>query len=935
MTISASGTYIVDDSITDGQILVNIADTTANADSVDITLQDVTMTSSTGAPCIYAQSADKVKLTLTGTNTLTDTATATNSNISGVIAAECDLTITKNSTGTLDITSSMNRGIFCKDDLKLSGSTINIVTDVDDTSDTDAIRANNTLKIDGATVTIDSSADVLKSNKEDIAITSGTVSIKAGNDAIQAVAAITISGGDVVASGDRGLTVESGGALTIKGGNILATATDNTVDTTTVYLSSSTQTVAQLSYAAEWKKGNAVTLIQNGSTVYEMTPIKKFDYVLISGDFSSSATYQLYTGGTQMTHDGSTTGEFIVNGSPAAFTGVTELTGCGTITDDTDTVAVSLVYASNSVTAYNTSGSVVSSPSNVTIDGTSATVTLPSKISVSGSCSNSRLAVDVDKTTYSDGQVILTLEGLELSNSTMAPIYVEAIGDEVQISVKNGTTNTISDGTTHTDTYTDNDGNTETVNAAIFSRDNLKIKGKDTLNVNGNTEDGIVCKNDLKLWNGTITVNAVDDGIRGNDSVRISNPNDMVTNGSDGDFSTLNVTVNTNNYNNSSTGGDGIKANSTDDGSGYVVINSGTVNINSYADGIQAEQDFTMNDGTLNITTFETSTYTDSGSMSSGSTGSFNPGGMGDTEDSGNTNKVDNSCKDIKSVGLYDETGTTWQSGGNLTINGGTITIDSSDDSLHCGDDMTLVGGVFTLASADDGMYSDHSLTIDTANAGTYDDISIYISACYEGVEGMTINQNSGTVCVISSDDGYNAAGGVDSSGSSSTSPGDNFIQGGKSISTGDMYLNGGLVVVNSTSGDHDGFDSNGGLTITGGYYCANDQDPIDSEQTNTNTGGNIITMSADNTNLTTRYSFCNSNGNVIVSFVSASGSTVLATSNCTAYSGGTVSSGTELLTQSPYQLYAGGTLSNGTMLSSSSSGGSTTPGGGNMGGGF
>lgn len=251
MTISASGTYIVDDSITDGQILVNIADTTANADSVDITLQDVTMTSSTGAPCIYAQSADKVKLTLTGTNTLTDTATATNSNISGVIAAECDLTITKNSTGTLDITSSMNRGIFCKDDLKLSGSTINIVTDVDDTSDTDAIRANNTLKIDGATVTIDSSADGLKSNKEDIAITSGTVSIKAGNDAIQAVAAITISGGDVVASGDRGLTVESGGALTITGGNILATATDNTVDTTTVDLSSSTQTVAQLSYAAE------------------------------------------------------------------------------------------------------------------------------------------------------------------------------------------------------------------------------------------------------------------------------------------------------------------------------------------------------------------------------------------------------------------------------------------------------------------------------------------------------------------------------------------------------------------------------------------------------------------------------------------------------------------------------------------------------------
>ena len=70
VTISASGSYTVDGSMADGQILVNIPDTTTDADDVELILNNVTMTSSTGAPCIYTQSAVKTKLTVTGTNTL-------------------------------------------------------------------------------------------------------------------------------------------------------------------------------------------------------------------------------------------------------------------------------------------------------------------------------------------------------------------------------------------------------------------------------------------------------------------------------------------------------------------------------------------------------------------------------------------------------------------------------------------------------------------------------------------------------------------------------------------------------------------------------------------------------------------------------------------------------------------------------------------------
>ncbi len=921
VTIMSSGTYYVDGSITDGQIYINTDE--SDTDSVDLYMTDVSMTTSTGAPCIYAVSADKVKITLYGTNTLTDTSTATATDTNGIIDAECDLTITKNSTGSLEVTSSYNTGIYSKDDIKLNGGTIIVNTDEADDADADAIKCKNTLEVDDATVTIDSSADGLKSTKEDVVITSGTISINAGNDAIQAATDITITDGTVVACDDRGLRLDEGGTLNITSGSVLATGTDYGVnlDSSETYdVSGSTQTIMQFSYVEEQSKNTTITLQQNGSTVYSVTPIKKYDYVLISdSSLSSSGTYTQYTGGTQMTHSGSTDGTFANSGAMTDYLEVQALSGGGTITTDDD-VATALVYASSSVTAYNASGSVISDPSNVAISGTTATVTLESEIDVSGSCSNGQLVVNVDKDTYSEAQVVLNLTGLTLTNSSSAAIFVEAIGDEVQLVAKNGTENTISDGSS----YSATDSTGDTIAAAIYSCDDLKIKGKGTLTVNDNYSDGIVCKNDLKLWNGTLNINAVDDGVRGNDSVRIGDPDDT-------DYSSLVVNINTNSYNNSGTGGDGIKTKSTDDDEGYVTINGGTVNIDAYADGIQAKQTFTMNDGSLNITTFETSTYSGS-SSSSGRSSGFNQRGNGDMEES-KSNSTDNSCKGIKAVGRFtdeDAETTTYADQGNLYIYGGTIVIDSSDDCLHCGGDMTITGGTFTLASGDDAMHSDHSLTIGTSGAGTYDDVSVYVSAYYEGVEGATINQNSGTVYVISSDDGYNAAGGTDSSGSSSTSPGGGFSQGGMSTSSGTMNLNGGLVVVNSSIGDNDGFDSNGTLTINGGYYCANGNEPLDYESSYTNNGGSIIKINGGgNTNLTTRYTFCDSSGNVIVSFLSASGGSA-ETTNCTAYSGGTYTAGTSLLAQSSYDTYAGGTLSNGTTLSSSSSGGNTSGPGGN-----
>ena len=948
VTISASGNYTVDGSITDGQILVNIPDTTADSDAVSLYLQDVTMTSSNGAPCILGQSAKKLKLTCSGENTLTDTAAEANADTSGVIYGDCDITVTKNSTGTLNITSSMNTAIRSKDDIKLNGGAVVINTDVDDTSDADAIRANNTLEVDGASVSITSSADGLKSSKEDVSILSGKVSIKVGNDAVQAATALNISGGTVIASGDRGFTLDENGTLAITGGDVLATATDyafgmdSSGAAVTVDTSGCTQGVVQLDYAAEWKKSNAVTLKKGSDTVFEMTPNKKYTYVLASGaKLSGTDSYTLYTGGTQMNHSGSDNGTFAMTGTLTKFTDVKELTGGSELPDD-DSVVTALVYSGSSVTATNASGGVVSNPSNLTISGANVTITASSEISVSGESTSGQLAVNVDKTAEPEGKVVLNLEGLTLSNSSAAPIYVEAIGDEVQISAKNGTTNTISDGTSHTDTYVDSDGNTNTVNGAIFSRDDLKLKGKGTLIVNGNTEDGIVCKNDLKIWNGNITVNAADDGIRGNDSVRIGDPDAA-------DYSSLSVTVNTNN---GSSGGDGIKTNSDEDGKGYVTINGGTVNIDSYADGIQAEQTFTMNGGELNITTYQGSNFTGSASGGNGGWG----GGMGGND--GNSNKTDISAKGIKAVGVYDEAGTTWQSGGDLIVNGGTITIDSSDDSLHCGGDMQLLGGSMTLATADDGAHSDHALTIGSTG-GDYDAPYVNITKSYEGIKGVDITQNSGTVMVTSSDDGYNAAGGADSSGNNNSGgwgQGSWGGPGGGSSSDGSqtMTFNGGYAYVNAAG---DGLDSNGNIYFNGGYVFVSQtgggNGPLDCGDSNnsiTYSGGTVIAAgSSDMFETPSSYSFLSTtsvsagqtitftdaSGNVLATFTLPNGSAEMVMcsqeSSVTCYTGGTLSGTTYFASQdSTNRCGYGGTISGGTAVSASSGGNSDPGGGGN-----
>lgn len=133
-----------------------------------------------------------------------------------------------------------------------------------------------------------------------------------------------------------------------------------------------------------------------------------------------------------------------------------------------------------------------------------------------------------------------------------------------------------------------------------------------------------------------------------------------------------------------------------------------------------------------------------------------------------------------------------------LTVTGGTLTVDSADDAMHASTDVTISGGTLTLATGDDGVHADNDLVIGTKGASSTTTPKISITASYEGLEGTTVNVYSGDIDVVASDDGVNAA---------SSTLGERSDKYAISIAGGDLYIDAGS----------DGLDSNNDINITGG----------------------------------------------------------------------------------------------------------------------
>ncbi len=214
------------------------------------------------------------------------------------------------------------------------------------------------------------------------------------------------------------------------------------------------------------------------------------------------------------------------------------------------------------------------------------TITKAGEYSFEGDLSEGSIVIDAE-----DADVIINLNGVNIKSSTTSPINI-VNASSVEIKAKSGTSNYITD-SRNTDS--------SDLTAAIYSTSDLKIKGKGELYVYGNYNNGIHSKDDLTIKNLTLYVKALNNAIKGNDSVEIENANLTVI----------------------STGGDGIKSTNSDISTkgnqrGTITILGSTV-ISVYAccDGIDAaynvdiKADDEGNKPDINIYTNAYSSYSD------------------------------------------------------------------------------------------------------------------------------------------------------------------------------------------------------------------------------------------------------------------------------------------------------------------------------------
>ncbi len=182
----------------------------------------------------------------------------------------------------------------------------------------------------------------------------------------------------------------------------------------------------------------------------------------------------------------------------------------------------------------------------------------------------------------------LELQGFSLISDTTNPILVVS-GDEVSITAKSGFENYIYDIREAID-----DADETLYSGAIHSMVDLEICGKGSLTVVSENNNGIHSKDDLQVKNLTLLVACIDNALKGNDSVEIT----------DGTTTLI------------ATKGDGIKTTNSDisqkgNQRGTVTINGGSHTIYAACDGIDAAYNVVVeSDATeLNIYTDKYSNY--------------------------------------------------------------------------------------------------------------------------------------------------------------------------------------------------------------------------------------------------------------------------------------------------------------------------------------
>lgn len=507
------------------------------------------------------------------------------------------------------------------------------------------------------------------------------------------------------------------------------------------------------------------------------------------------------------------------------------LSGCGSESDDSQSTEVTqapdtindfaqtdtqmftdrdrnATYDTKNAIIVRLDGTTAASDSNsVTVDGSTVTLTKEATYLLSGTLQG-LLVVDAGE----KDKLQLVFQNANIQNSTGAALYIKN-ADKVFITLAEGTDNTLTGG----DSFIAIDDSN--IDGALFSRQDLTVNGSGSLTVTSPAGHGIVCKDDLVLSGGNLTVTAASHGLDANDSIRMTD-------------TTLSVTA----------GKDGLHAENSDDATkGFVYLHSGTLNITAEGDGISAGAYGQLEKGTVKILAgggSENGTRENSGYYGQFGGGGFPGGGGGRPQRPGSGGNGGNtgssgSASPLAATGTADSTESTSmkgiKAGTSLLISGGSYTVDSADDAIHANENVTVNGGSFTLKTGDDGVHAEEYLVVT--------DCAMTISESYEGLEALHIQVDGGDVTLTATDDGLNAAGGMDASGAGGRDGQFGGRAPGQGASNGSILITGGQLQITASG---DGIDANGTLSITGGNITVTGPTRGDTATLDFDAGGTI-----------------------------------------------------------------------------------------------
>lgn len=213
------------------------------------------------------------------------------------------------------------------------------------------------------------------------------------------------------------------------------------------------------------------------------------------------------------------------------------------------------------------------------VEGTTLTIEKGGVYQLSGSCSNGNVVIKKDTT-----GVTLVLDNLSLTAETTAAICANK-SSEVEIQVKEGTENTLSDTTQE---------NEEKAVVKAKSGASLTITGGGILNVSGNYQNGINGAEDttVTIEETQLNVNAVKNGVASDDVVIVKSGEISITAGNDGIHADNVLTLGVQNADDTDLD---INVNESEEGIEAATINiySGNIDLTSNDDGINASSDTT------------------------------------------------------------------------------------------------------------------------------------------------------------------------------------------------------------------------------------------------------------------------------------------------------------------------------------------------------